>query len=226
MKRIMRRRPSGSMVVAIVALVVAASGTAIAAVGVVNGDKLIAKRSLSGNRLRMHTLTGGQIDLKRLGTVLQAKHAATADSATSATSADSATSATLAARATSAVSATTASRLTPRAFQDLSLGPGWGLVLTSPGYSSPYVPGFYLDREGFVHLRGAVERLSGSSTLIATLPSGARPAGLATSSVTFAVPTAARTVGIVVIGSDGTVTLLTGNATFVSLDGITFPQGN
>jgi hypothetical protein len=45
-------RPSASMVVAVLALVIAASGTAMAAGHLVNGDKLIAQHSLSGNRLR------------------------------------------------------------------------------------------------------------------------------------------------------------------------------
>jgi hypothetical protein len=49
------------MLVALVALVFAMSGTAVAANALVNGDKLIAKHSLSGNRLRDHTVTGQQI---------------------------------------------------------------------------------------------------------------------------------------------------------------------
>jgi hypothetical protein len=56
------------MVVALTALVVASSGTAIAA-SLVNGDKLIKKHSLSGNRLKNHTLTGTQVNLSKLGTV-------------------------------------------------------------------------------------------------------------------------------------------------------------
>ncbi len=79
-----RRRPSAAMVVAIVALVVAASGTAVAATNLTTGDSLIAKRSLSGNRLRNHTVTGQQIKVSSLGTVPSAQHATTADTATSA----------------------------------------------------------------------------------------------------------------------------------------------
>jgi hypothetical protein len=70
-----RRRPSAAMVVAIIALVVAASGTAVAAGEHVDGDSLIKKGSLSGNRLRDHTLTGLQIKLSELGTVPDAKNA-------------------------------------------------------------------------------------------------------------------------------------------------------
>jgi hypothetical protein len=104
MRNVFLRRPSGAMVVAIIALVVAASGTAVAASKMVNGDKLIIQGTLSGNRLRKqtltgaqikphslaagqiraHSLTGTQINLKKLGKVNSAKNA---DHATAATTA-------------------------------------------------------------------------------------------------------------------------------------------
>jgi hypothetical protein len=55
--------------------------------------------SLSGNRLRNHTLTGTQINLAKLGTVPRASFAANATSASHANSADSATNAANAAHA-------------------------------------------------------------------------------------------------------------------------------
>jgi hypothetical protein len=78
------------MVVAILALVVAASGTAVAATNVVSGDSLIKKNSLSGNRLRNASVPGGKIKLGSLGTVPSASHASAADTATKATTAGSA----------------------------------------------------------------------------------------------------------------------------------------
>ncbi len=75
MKDLLRRKPSPALVVAIVALVVATTGTAVAASHLVNGDSLIKKASLSGNRLRAHTLTGLQIKLSELGTVPTARNA-------------------------------------------------------------------------------------------------------------------------------------------------------
>jgi hypothetical protein len=83
------------MVVAIVALVVAASGTAVAAGSLVSGDKLIKKNSLSGNRLRNRSVTGSKIKLSSLGTVPNAAHASTADTATNATNATNASSASI-----------------------------------------------------------------------------------------------------------------------------------
>lgn len=101
MHRATLRRPSSAMLVSIVALVIASTGTAIAA-GLVNGDNLIKKNSLSGNRLRNHSVTGKQLKLSALGTVPSAANARTATSAMNAahaTSADTATSATSATNA-------------------------------------------------------------------------------------------------------------------------------
>ena len=78
MRQLARRRPSPAMLVAIIALVIAASGTAVAASHLVDGDSLIKKDSLSGNRLRHATLTGKQIKLSSLGEVPSAKTAANA----------------------------------------------------------------------------------------------------------------------------------------------------
>lgn len=93
MRKLWARKPSAAMVVAMVALAVALSGTAVAATGRVSGDKLIKKGSLSGNRLRSHTLTGKQIDLSQLGTVPNADKAAAAVTASTASTATTATNA-------------------------------------------------------------------------------------------------------------------------------------
>lgn len=66
------------MVVAIIALVVAASGTAVAASRLVNGDSLIKRDSLSGNRLKNGSVTGTKIKVSSLGEVPSAKIAANA----------------------------------------------------------------------------------------------------------------------------------------------------
>jgi hypothetical protein len=102
-------RPSPALVIASVALVIAASGTAVAATALVSGDALIKKNSLSGNRLKNHTVTGTQVNLKKLGKV---PSAAKADAATTAGTATSATSATNANHSTSADSATNATNAT------------------------------------------------------------------------------------------------------------------
>lgn len=111
MKKMLHRRPSPSIVVAFAALVIAMSGTALATTKLVSGDGLIKQDSLSGNRLRYHTLGGAQINSSALGTVpnaTNASHALTADKATTATSATNATNAANATNATSATNATNA----------------------------------------------------------------------------------------------------------------------
>ncbi|HSV39528.1 MAG TPA: hypothetical protein VLI04_12290 [Nocardioidaceae bacterium] len=65
--------PSAALVVALVALVVAMSGTAVAVVAAQGGDQLISKRSLSGNRLRLNTVTGKEINESKLGIVPKAR---------------------------------------------------------------------------------------------------------------------------------------------------------
>lgn len=70
-----RRRPSAGIVVGVIALVVACSGSAFAAGRLASGDSLIKKDSLSGNRLRNASVTGKQIKLSSLGTVPSAKNA-------------------------------------------------------------------------------------------------------------------------------------------------------
>jgi hypothetical protein len=84
MRHLLRRRPSAAMVVAIAALVVAMSGSAIAASTLVGGNSLIKKNSLSGNRLQNHSVTGSKIDLSTLGTVPSATNATNATNAASA----------------------------------------------------------------------------------------------------------------------------------------------
>lgn len=94
MRQLWGHRPSGSMVVAIAALLVALSGTAVAASSLVNGDNLIKRNSLSGNRLRDHTVSDKQINLQGLGKVPSAVFADSATSAGHASTADNATNAT------------------------------------------------------------------------------------------------------------------------------------
>jgi hypothetical protein len=81
MKQANSHRPSAALVVAIIALVVAVSGSALAAGRLISGDRLIKKGTLSGDRLRPRTLTGTQINLRTLGEVPSAALAATAANA-------------------------------------------------------------------------------------------------------------------------------------------------
>lgn len=68
------RRPSPSMVVATIALIVALGGTAIAAQSINGGA--IKKQTIGGGKLKHKTLTGFQINTNKLGVVPSARRAA------------------------------------------------------------------------------------------------------------------------------------------------------
>ena len=69
-----RRRPSPSMIVAVIALIVALAGTAYAAQSINGGA--IKKQTIGGGKLKQKTLTGFQINTNKLGIVPAAKRAA------------------------------------------------------------------------------------------------------------------------------------------------------
>ena len=74
MSKLWDRRPSAATVIAIVALVVALGGTAIAAQNINGGA--IKKQTIGGGKLKQNTLTGFQINTNKLGTVPAARRAA------------------------------------------------------------------------------------------------------------------------------------------------------
>lgn len=73
MKKLGKARPSPAMIVAIVALIAALTGTAYAAQRI-NGGTII-KQSIGGGKLKKKTLTGFQINTNKLGVVPSAKRA-------------------------------------------------------------------------------------------------------------------------------------------------------
>jgi hypothetical protein len=85
------RRPSASMIVALVALFAALGGTGYAAATISGRD--IQKRTIPANRVVNNALGGQQINESRLGPVPVAQQALTAQTAASATEAGHATSA-------------------------------------------------------------------------------------------------------------------------------------
>lgn len=77
------RRPSASMIVALVALFAALGGTGYAAATL--SGRSIQKRSIPANRIVSNALGGGQINESKLGPVPTAQQALTAQTAASAT---------------------------------------------------------------------------------------------------------------------------------------------
>ena len=72
MRKLLKRRPSPGLIVAMIALVVALGGTAYAAQ--INGNSIM-KQSIGGGKLKQKTLTGYQVNVNKLGTVPSAKRA-------------------------------------------------------------------------------------------------------------------------------------------------------
>jgi hypothetical protein len=184
MKGLLARRPSPAMVVALIALVCALTGTAWAALGKnsVGTKQLknnavttakIKKEAVTAKKVKKHSLTGQNIDLAKLGTV---------PSATNATSAVNAT------HADSATTAGTAGGLAPLEavhfvgtsgqppFVEASNFPADTLSSEAPGLVFRSV-GFYKDHEGIVHLEGSADvKTSSPFPVIFDLPPGFRPA--------------------------------------------------
>lgn len=121
------------MIVALLALVVALSGTAVAGVRLVSGDRLIRKGTLSGNRLRKHTITGRQINMRSLGMVPSAK---TAVSAGSASLAGHATTSVYAVKAQEAVNADSLGGQSPSSFLTTGSRVGTNGVVKTAGSAS------------------------------------------------------------------------------------------
>ena len=165
----------------------------------------VKKEAITAAKVKKGTLTGAQINVSTLGIVPAANTADTAGRANS-----------LAA---------------PEGFHEVG-APGEPLFQnswrsTTTGKAVPKSAGFYKDHDGIVHLEGAAS--DGTDATIFQLPPGFRPAN--NQLLTFAVPCAncPNSMGLLQIygpgylpGTEGAVWNVTGTATTVNLDGITF----
>jgi hypothetical protein len=118
------RVPSAATLISLIALMVAVGGTAYSAT-MINGSD-IKPRSIPGDRLQNHTLTGTQINVEELGTVPNASHANASSVATRALS------------------------LAAPSWQPLSLQNGW--TKAPFGTSPPAVANY----NGLIYLKGAI----------------------------------------------------------------------
>jgi hypothetical protein len=157
------------MLVAVLALFVALSGSAYAVQRLQSGDSLIAQRSLSGNRLRLATVTGKEVaDLT---------------------------------------------------WHDLTLINDW-----YNWQSTNRAPGWAIDAEGIVHLRGDISQNPDNVLQFARLPKAARP----NAEIFLAASMEGGfSSGSIVIKADGTMSAfgsfnMTDSRTITSLDGLTY----
>src|SRR3954453_2168813 len=159
MRTLALRRPSPSMIVALLALFVALGGSSYAAIKV--GSKQIVNNSIRGKDVRNGTLrgkdsgkntyTGKQIKESALGKVPSAASADSAANAGNATTLGGHGAGFYAPLGAEAVHVVGASGQVP-------FGSGWGSG-ADPGEEGP---GFWKDPAGTVHLRGAISRSSGT----------------------------------------------------------------
>jgi hypothetical protein len=186
MRRLFARRPKPAMVVAFIALVAALSGTAVALPGkntvdsgdikkgaVKSGD--IARGAVTNSKVRNGTLTGGKL---RNGTITGLKVGG--DTLTGANINESTLgqvpSANTANTANSANTANTANNIAPpEAFREVGAPGQPGFQNGCSNAGDPFeTAGFYKDREGVVHLKGAIS--CPTNDIAFQLPEGYRPA--------------------------------------------------
>jgi hypothetical protein len=172
-KRVIALRPSPALVIACIALFISLGGVSWGlATGIIDSREIrnntIRTQDLRNNDIRaidirnstirsrdiaLNTLTGSDIAESKLGKVPSAEKADDADDATS----------------LGGTPASSYLRRDSSPFFPLPLETDWEPV--SPGNT----PGYYVDPLGFVHLHGAMRRVTGSTELALTLPVRARP---------------------------------------------------
>jgi hypothetical protein len=160
MKSLLARRPSPAMVVALIALICALTGTAWAALG---------KNSVGTKQLKKNAVTAAKIKKEAVTTAKIKKNAVTGAKVNESTLA-------------TVPSASVANSLSP--LEPVHLVGAPGEPSFEGGSSNVFFPGvqlnpvgFYKDHEGIVHLQG-VAQVGKAATLtpIFTLPPGFRPA--------------------------------------------------
>ena len=231
-------RPSPSLVISIIALVMALGGTSYAAMTLSRNS--VGTRQLRNGAVTTAKLHPGAVTASRINPagliVPGAQHASSADSATNAahaTSADSASHATTAGTAghattadsaTNAATAGLATAVPPLTFTPLSLQNGW-----TGGPFSTRTPAVARDVEGIVHLEGALAQAGTFNGAAFVLPAAERPGADAYLQVDMCNATSGR---IYINASSGQVDIEVGGATttgdaqcFTSLEGVTFPVG-